>query len=50
MLPLGRIIDHFEGISYHFFADDIQLYCSSLPEEVLKLSMLLVSRLLLALV
>ncbi len=38
MLPLGCIIGHFKGISYHFYAYDIKLYWSFQPEEVNKLS------------
>jgi len=40
MLPLGRIIQHFADVSYHLFADDIQLYCSFKISEAHKLSSL----------
>ena len=33
MLPLGSIINSFKGISYHFYADDIQLYFSFNPDS-----------------
>ena len=33
MLPLGQIISQYSGISYHFYADDIQLYYSFKPDE-----------------
>ena len=33
MLPLGQIISQYSGISYHFYADDIQLYCSFKADE-----------------
>ena len=32
LLPLGHIIKTFKGISYHVYADDIQLYCSFNPD------------------
>uniref|UniRef100_A0A3P9CE79 Reverse transcriptase domain-containing protein n=1 Tax=Maylandia zebra TaxID=106582 RepID=A0A3P9CE79_9CICH len=35
MLPLGLIIRQFPEVSYHFYADDILLYCSFKPMEVL---------------
>lgn len=41
LLPLGRIICGFENVSYHFYADDIQLYCSFNDSEFHSLSMLL---------
>uniref|UniRef100_A0A8C5D5C0 Reverse transcriptase domain-containing protein n=1 Tax=Gouania willdenowi TaxID=441366 RepID=A0A8C5D5C0_GOUWI len=28
LMPLGRLIRHFKNVSYHFYVDDIQLYCS----------------------
>uniref|UniRef100_A0A8C5GQG5 Reverse transcriptase domain-containing protein n=1 Tax=Gouania willdenowi TaxID=441366 RepID=A0A8C5GQG5_GOUWI len=28
LMPLGRLIRGFKNVSYHFYADDIQLYCS----------------------
>ena len=31
ILPLGQIINSLKVISYHFYADDIQLYCSFNP-------------------
>uniref|UniRef100_A0A669EIT0 Reverse transcriptase domain-containing protein n=1 Tax=Oreochromis niloticus TaxID=8128 RepID=A0A669EIT0_ORENI len=41
MLRLGLIIRQFPEVSYHFYADDIQLYCSFKPMEVHKLSSLI---------
>ncbi len=40
MLPLGKIINSFKIISYHFYADDIQLYISFSPDSLDKLSVL----------
>ena len=40
MLPLGQIISSFKNISYHMYADDIQLYFSFKPNELHKLSVL----------
>ncbi len=40
MLPLGKIIRHFNGIAYHCYADDIQLYISFKPQNMAKLSVL----------
>ncbi len=41
VLPLSRIIQRFTDVSYHLFADDLQLYCSFKPSEVHKLSSLI---------
>uniref|UniRef100_A0A8C8DX31 Reverse transcriptase domain-containing protein n=1 Tax=Oryzias sinensis TaxID=183150 RepID=A0A8C8DX31_9TELE len=41
MIPLGRIIQDFSDVSYHLFADDIQLYCSFKPSETHKLDSLM---------
>uniref|UniRef100_A0A8C5DL07 Reverse transcriptase domain-containing protein n=1 Tax=Gouania willdenowi TaxID=441366 RepID=A0A8C5DL07_GOUWI len=41
ILPLKKIIQTFDDVSYHLFADDIQLYCSFKPSEIQKLSSLL---------
>ena len=40
MLPLGQIIRHFKGISYHCYVNDIQLYVSFKPQNIAKLSVL----------
>lgn len=39
--PLGEIIRNFNNVSYHFYADDIQLYCSFKEPELGKLNDLL---------
>ncbi len=39
MLPLGKIISSFK-ISYHCYADDIQLYIYFSPDRLEKLSLL----------
>uniref|UniRef100_A0A8C2FL91 Reverse transcriptase domain-containing protein n=1 Tax=Cyprinus carpio TaxID=7962 RepID=A0A8C2FL91_CYPCA len=41
ILPLGQIISQFQDVSYHLYADDIQLYCSFKPTELYKLSSLI---------
>lgn len=40
MLPLGLLISTFKGISYHFYADDIQLHFSFKPDKIESLSIL----------
>lgn len=40
-LPLGEIIRHFKGVSYHMYADDIQLYHSFDPDDSNSLTVLL---------
>ena len=39
--PLGKILSHFKNVSYHFYADDLQLYCSFNDTEFHKLTDLL---------
>uniref|UniRef100_A0A669CXC1 Reverse transcriptase domain-containing protein n=1 Tax=Oreochromis niloticus TaxID=8128 RepID=A0A669CXC1_ORENI len=38
VFPLGQIIKRYKYISYHLYADDIQLYCSFKMSEFYKLS------------
>ena len=40
LLPLGRVIQRFSDVSYHMFADDIQLYCTFKPTEFQRLDSL----------
>ena len=40
LIPLGKIIQRFSDVSYHMFADDIQLYCSFKPTELQRLKSL----------
>lgn len=40
LIPLGKIIQRFSDVSYHIFADDIQLYCSFKPTELQRLNSL----------
>uniref|UniRef100_A0A8C6K7Z1 Reverse transcriptase domain-containing protein n=1 Tax=Nothobranchius furzeri TaxID=105023 RepID=A0A8C6K7Z1_NOTFU len=40
LLPLQHILSSFKGISYHLYADDIQLYVSFKPHEMSKLQLL----------
>lgn len=40
MLPLGLIISNFKGVSYHCYADDIQLYFSFKSNNIEKISIL----------
>ncbi len=40
LLPLSQIICQFNGISYHCYTDDIQLYVSCKPHETDKLTVL----------
>uniref|UniRef100_A0A3P9NVX9 Reverse transcriptase domain-containing protein n=1 Tax=Poecilia reticulata TaxID=8081 RepID=A0A3P9NVX9_POERE len=37
LLPLSRVIQKFSEVSYHLYADDLQLYCSFKPSEPHKL-------------
>uniref|UniRef100_A0A672G6V9 Reverse transcriptase domain-containing protein n=1 Tax=Salarias fasciatus TaxID=181472 RepID=A0A672G6V9_SALFA len=39
--PIGKIIRHFKHVSYHLYADDIQLYISFKESELHKLSELM---------
>uniref|UniRef100_A0A3P9J3F2 Reverse transcriptase domain-containing protein n=1 Tax=Oryzias latipes TaxID=8090 RepID=A0A3P9J3F2_ORYLA len=41
MIPLGKLINQFSHISYHLYADDIQLYCSFTENDYYKLQNLL---------
>lgn len=41
ILPFGGIIQQFNDVCYHLFADDLQLYCSFKALEAHKLSSLL---------
>jgi hypothetical protein len=41
LIPLGKIIQRFSDVSFHLFADDIQLYCCFKPSEICKLNSLL---------
>uniref|UniRef100_A0A672ZSA2 Reverse transcriptase domain-containing protein n=1 Tax=Sphaeramia orbicularis TaxID=375764 RepID=A0A672ZSA2_9TELE len=41
VLPLGHIIRQYSDVSYHLFADDIQIYCSFSSSEPHKLSSLI---------
>uniref|UniRef100_A0A8C6NNP0 Reverse transcriptase domain-containing protein n=1 Tax=Nothobranchius furzeri TaxID=105023 RepID=A0A8C6NNP0_NOTFU len=40
LLPLQHILSSFKGISYHLYADDIQLYIFFKPHEMSKLQLL----------
>ena len=40
-LPLQHILDYVKDISYHCYADGIQLYISFKPNDVLKVKILL---------
>uniref|UniRef100_A0A3B3BU57 Reverse transcriptase domain-containing protein n=1 Tax=Oryzias melastigma TaxID=30732 RepID=A0A3B3BU57_ORYME len=40
LLPLYHILSSFNDISYHFYADDIQLYVSFKPQDVFKIQIL----------
>ena len=41
LLPLGQLIRQFDNVSYHLYADDIQLYCSFKASELHKLTSLI---------
>uniref|UniRef100_A0A3P9LSI1 Reverse transcriptase domain-containing protein n=1 Tax=Oryzias latipes TaxID=8090 RepID=A0A3P9LSI1_ORYLA len=41
LLPLQHILSSFKDLSYHFYADDIQLYVSFKPQDVVKIQTLL---------
>uniref|UniRef100_A0A3B3CUW0 Reverse transcriptase domain-containing protein n=1 Tax=Oryzias melastigma TaxID=30732 RepID=A0A3B3CUW0_ORYME len=41
LIPLGELINKFSHVSYHFYADDIQLYCSFPEKDYYKLQSLL---------